>query len=105
MIYIHDVNIIGVGIVPLYKKDERYLYINNKNKEINITNKNINKIKDIFGIRCSKCNELIYSKNRHDFVTCSCGTFSVDGGRDYFKLTYEELIPYVTEVIPELPPL
>lgn len=30
-------------------------------------------------IRCNLCGDEIESKNRHDFVTCSCGACSVDG--------------------------
>ena len=36
-------------------------------------------------IRCRKCNDIIESKYTHDFVTCSCGTVSVDGGKSYLK--------------------
>ena len=35
--------------------------------------------------RCKKCGDIIESKYRHDFVTCTCGTISVDGGDDYFR--------------------
>lgn len=35
--------------------------------------------------RCKKCNDIIESRHRHDFVTCSCGALSVDGGKDYLK--------------------
>ena len=35
--------------------------------------------------RCKKCKDIIESKHRHDFVTCTCGAVSVDGGKDYFK--------------------
>lgn len=47
--------------------------------------------------RCKKCGDVIESKHRHDFVTCSCGALSVDGGKDYLKRAfisadaYEEL--------------
>jgi len=34
---------------------------------------------------CHKCNYFIRSRNRHDFVTCSCGNISVDGGSAYIK--------------------
>ena len=48
-------------------------------------------------VKCLKCGDIIESKNRHDFVTCSCGNVSVDGGKDYLRRTfynkddYEEL--------------
>ena len=35
--------------------------------------------------RCKWCDVEIESKHRHDFVTCSCGRLSVDGGHDYLK--------------------
>jgi hypothetical protein len=35
--------------------------------------------------QCLVCNEIIESKDRHDFVTCKCGNLSVDGGKDYLK--------------------
>lgn len=35
--------------------------------------------------RCFKCQTLIESKHRHDFVTCKCGAISVDGGKDYLR--------------------
>jgi hypothetical protein len=35
--------------------------------------------------RCLKCMDVIQSVHRHDFVTCSCGNLSVDGGDSYLK--------------------
>lgn len=36
-------------------------------------------------VRCKKCDTVIESKHRHDFVWCACGSVAVDGGRDYLK--------------------
>ncbi len=36
-------------------------------------------------IRCKHCGDIIESKHRHDFVSCSCGSCHVDGGLDYFR--------------------
>ena len=36
-------------------------------------------------IRCKICGDIIESKSRHDFVTCSCGACAVDGGLDYLR--------------------
>lgn len=36
-------------------------------------------------IKCKKCGDIIESKFTHDFVTCSCGACSVDGGKSYLK--------------------
>ena len=35
--------------------------------------------------KCLKCGEVLESKYRWDYVTCSCGALSVDGGHDYLK--------------------
>lgn len=35
--------------------------------------------------RCETCGEELVSIGHHDFVTCSCGNLSVDGGRRYLK--------------------
>lgn len=49
--------------------------------------------------KCLKCNTVIESKYRHDFVTCPCGNISVDGGLEYQRRVgtledYEELSEY-----------
>jgi hypothetical protein len=35
--------------------------------------------------QCLLCGEIIESKFTHDYVTCSCGNLSVDGGRSYLR--------------------
>lgn len=35
--------------------------------------------------KCKKCNTIIESKHRHDFVYCECEAIFVDGGNDYWK--------------------
>ena len=32
-------------------------------------------------IKCNLCGDIIESKHRHDYVTCKCGSCSVDGGK------------------------
>lgn len=39
----------------------------------------------INAVECKKCGYYIRSKNKHDFVTCKCGSCSVDGGSHYLK--------------------
>ena len=34
---------------------------------------------------CLGCGDFIVSKHRHDFVTCTCGAISVDGGQAYLR--------------------
>ena len=38
-------------------------------------------------IKCKHCGDIIQSKHRHDFVTCSCGAIAIDGGTDYARIT------------------
>jgi hypothetical protein len=40
---------------------------------------------------CSNCKEEIISKHRHDFVKCSCGSVSVDGGHDYQRRVFKDI--------------
>jgi hypothetical protein len=35
--------------------------------------------------QCALCKDIIESKDRHDFVKCSCGEIFVDGGHSYFR--------------------
>ena len=34
---------------------------------------------------CNGCGDFIVSKHRHDFVSCTCGAISVDGGQAYLR--------------------
>jgi hypothetical protein len=36
-------------------------------------------------VTCLGCGDFIVSKHRHDFVTCTCGAVSVDGGQSYLR--------------------
>lgn len=38
--------------------------------------------------RCKKCNDIIESRYVHEFVTCKCGSISVDGGPEYKHRLY-----------------
>lgn len=35
--------------------------------------------------RCRRCNDIIESTHRHDYVTCRCGAIFVDGGTSYLR--------------------
>lgn len=35
--------------------------------------------------QCAKCGDIIESKHRHDFVSCSCESIFIDGGTDYIR--------------------
>lgn len=58
---------------------------------------------------CNKCDDFIFSKTRHDFVSCKCGNISVDGGQDYLRRvggireTTEDGRPSYTDLSWELP--
>ena len=43
-------------------------------------------------VKCLKCDDTIESKHVHDFVTCSCGNVSVDGGLDYSRRSFETML-------------
>jgi hypothetical protein len=36
--------------------------------------------------QCAKCGQIIFSRSRHDFVSCKCGAIAVDGGMDYRRI-------------------
>ena len=40
-------------------------------------------------LHCRNCDNVVYSINRHDFRSCSCGNVSIDGGRDYTKCSFK----------------
>ena len=40
--------------------------------------------------KCKICGDVIESRNTHDYVTCSCGAVSVDGGLDYLRRSFIE---------------
>lgn len=42
-------------------------------------------------IQCKHCGETIESVNVQDYVTCSCGACSVDGGHDYLRRSMRHL--------------
>ena len=35
--------------------------------------------------QCAVCGDILVSKHRHDFVSCSCGSIFIDGGTDYLR--------------------
>ena len=62
-------------------------------------------IGDIYinGVVCMGCKDYIRSKNKHDFVTCSCGNVSVDGGSHYARRiaknqNYIDVIEYFNDI-------
>jgi len=45
-------------------------------------------------IKCKKCEDIIESKYRHDFVSCKCGLVFADGGKDYLRRGFNEVEDY-----------
>lgn len=41
--------------------------------------------------KCKLCGDIIESTHKHDFVTCSCGEISVDGGDQYYKANFRNI--------------
>ena len=37
-------------------------------------------------LKCNKCEDVIYSAHRHDYVECKCGKVAVDGGMAYIRI-------------------
>jgi len=42
----------------------------------------------VSAIVCLKCQDLLWSRSRHDFRQCSCGACFIDGGREYTRIGY-----------------
>lgn len=41
----------------------------------------------ITAVKCPFCLDIVYSRTRHDFRSCSCNSLSIDGGRQYTKIS------------------
>lgn len=53
--------------------------------------------------KCLLCGDVIESKGRHDFVTCSCGALSVDGGHWYLSRIFNNREDWQEMSILEVP--
>lgn len=40
--------------------------------------------------RCLRCDEVVRSRNRHDFRACKCGAIMVDGGSWYSRRVFND---------------
>lgn len=43
--------------------------------------------------QCPKCQAVVFSRTRHDYRWCPCETIAVDGGLDYARVVYNDMIP------------
>ena len=50
----------------------------------------------VASITCPNCKDTIYSRATHDYRSCSCGKYSVDGGFDYSKCAWDPTLPIPT---------
>jgi len=44
----------------------------------------------VFAVRCPGCDDIVFSRARHDMRSCTCGETAVDGGFDYTKTSAKE---------------
>ena len=49
-------------------------------------------------IKCGSCKDVVFSRARHDYRSCSCGEVSVDGGFEYFKVSFKKEEPEVVKL-------
>lgn len=40
----------------------------------------------VTAIKCKICNDVVWSRDRHDCHSCKCGKVAIDGGRDYTRI-------------------
>lgn len=43
----------------------------------------------VAAIRCTQCNDIIWSRHTHDYRECNCWSVAIDGGRDYTRIIGE----------------
>jgi hypothetical protein len=71
------------------------LQSNNQGLVRGMTTSEIKKWRYQDAVLCLKCNTIIYSIMRHHNESCECGAVSIDGAKDYTKLSYKERTAYL----------
>jgi hypothetical protein len=56
------------------------------------------KMKRIWGVKCKRCNQRLFSLYTHDFRYCSCGATCIDGGRSYLRYGWDPKAGVPTKV-------
>jgi hypothetical protein len=46
--------------------------------------------------QCGLCGDIIESKYRHNFVSCSCDNIFIDGGLDYFRAGARDMSNFIS---------
>ena len=56
---------------------------------------------EVASIQCKNCKDIIYSRDHHDFRSCSCRDVSIDGGFNYVKICFKsgEEVPKITKIM------
>lgn len=52
----------------------------------------------INAVKCSICNDIIYSRAHHDWHRCTCGDIFVGGGREYLRIGWGSRKPKTVEI-------
>ena len=52
----------------------------------------------IKAIQCPNCKDVIFSRTRHDYRSCGCDAIGIDGGFDYFKMSFKGKVPKELEI-------
>ena len=91
------------------KKHRTYVLLTRNNGQMwirGMSPKEMEKYRYQAAIHCFACDDVIYSVNRHDFRSCTCGSVSIDGGKDYFKAAFKTgaqfkrvMIDLVTDIV------
>ena len=45
---------------------------------------------EVKAVQCPQCKDLIFSRTRDDFRTCSCQTSYIEGGRSFLKYGFTD---------------
>lgn len=49
-------------------------------------------------IKCKDCQDIVWSRHRHDMRYCKCGKCFIDGGRHYTRVGFETTPPDSLEI-------
>ena len=63
----------------------------------NMNEKNKAPIK-VKAAKCPTCKDLIFSRARHDYHSCSCNEIAIDGGFDYIRMAFKDIMPEIIEI-------
>lgn len=84
------------------KNHKDYLLLQTQSDKLLIRGMNsseIDKFRFQDAIQCLNCDDIIYSVMRHDDRSCKCTSVSIDGGKDYTKVSFKEDSIYKTGTI------